>query len=63
MKPATDFASTFVIVAVTIGGAFGETAVNCDDIMRRLKAGASPRDLARYDVNLDRQDGGMSTKG
>jgi hypothetical protein len=46
MKPDTDFASAFVIVAVTIGGAFAETQVNCDDVMRRLKAGASPRDLA-----------------
>jgi hypothetical protein len=46
MKPATDFVSAFVIVAITIGGAFGETAVNCDDVMRRLKAGALPRDLA-----------------
>jgi hypothetical protein len=46
MKPATGLASAFVIVAVTIGGAFAETPVNCDDVMRRLKAGASPRDLA-----------------
>jgi hypothetical protein len=46
VKPTTDFASAFVIVAVTIGGAFAENAVNCDDVMRRLKGGASPRDLA-----------------
>jgi hypothetical protein len=46
VKPATDFAFAFVIVAVTIGGAFAENAVNCDDVMRRLKGGASPRDLA-----------------
>ena len=46
VKPATDFASAFAIVAVTIGGAFAENAVNCDDVMRRLKGGASPRDLA-----------------
>jgi hypothetical protein len=25
---------------------FAETAVNCDEVMRHLKAGASPRDLA-----------------
>ena len=46
MKPATDFASAFVIVAVTMGGAFAQNAVNCDDVMRSLKRGASPRDLA-----------------
>jgi hypothetical protein len=46
MKSDTDFASAFAIVALTIGGAFAENAVNCDDVMRRLKAGASPRDLA-----------------
>ena len=46
VKLATDFAAAFVIVAVTIGGAFSENAVNCDDVMRRLKGGAAPRDLA-----------------
>jgi len=63
VKPATDFAFAFVIVAVTIGGAFAENAVNCDDVMRRLKGGPSPRDLARYGVSFDGQDRGMSTQG
>jgi len=46
MKPNDRLTTALAIVAVTIGGAFAETSVNCDDVMKHLKAGASPRDLA-----------------
>jgi hypothetical protein len=46
MKANAHVASAFVIVVLTIVEAFAETAVNCDDVMRHLKAGSSPRDLA-----------------
>jgi len=36
----------FLTVALTIDSAVAASTVNCDDIMRRLKSGASPRDLA-----------------
>jgi hypothetical protein len=46
MKPKADFTCAFSIVMLPIAGAFADRVVNCDDVMRRLKAGASPRDLA-----------------
>jgi hypothetical protein len=45
-KAHAQLISAFVIVVLTLGGRFADTALNGDDVMKHLKAGSSPRDLA-----------------
>jgi hypothetical protein len=45
MRPSAYLTFAFLIAAITIGS-IAESAVNCGEVIRSLKAGASPRQVA-----------------
>ena len=55
VKPNAHFIPAVVVVLLMTRSAFSGSALNCDEVMKHLKAGASPRDLAdTMSISIDK---------